>query len=156
MRRIALLSLKALAVILCVSCGFDTEESSGIRVHIRNDGAVQTTYELENCGRILRSATTDEYGVTTVREYLYDDDDERVLVSRDTPLGQYVYYLDADEAGKSIHSGLTGVVKSVIGPHGTIATFKLQYLYAEDGSLKGMIQTDSHGNVQARYAEAGE
>jgi hypothetical protein len=118
------------------------------RVLIREQGRIVTTYDLGRNGKMLNSSTQDRYGVTVTRKYLYDAQNKLASVTKRTPTTSAETLIIANEADKTDLSRPARTVKT----RGA-TTMSVQYIYAEDGKLAGLLEKDAAGNIQAKGPE---
>jgi hypothetical protein len=140
-------------IFLLAACGMDNPSEKPARVFIRSNGAVVTTYNLGADGQILNSSTTDRYGGAVSRQYSYNAGNELASVSMQSPSGRAVTLSVTKAAGRGNSNRLSGATKTIIGPDGVSREMKVDYFYAEDGTLEGLMQTDPNGNVQSKCGE---
>ena len=135
---------------LLAGCGIGshTDTSAAVsRVLIRENGRTVTTYELRGDGRVLSSATEARYGILVTRTYSYDAANQLVSVTRETPATAPRTMAIRDETDQTVASRVARTVKSAGD-----TTLSVQYLYAKDGAVEGIVETDSNGNIQAKGA----
>jgi hypothetical protein len=138
-------------IFFLAACGMDNPIEKPTRVFIRSNGAVVTTYNLGDGGQILQSSTVDRYGGAVSRQYSYTAGNELDTVSRQSAAGRAVTLSMTKTRDRG--NRLSGATKTIVGPDGVSTEIKVDYFYAENGKLDGLIQTDPNGNVQSKCGE---
>jgi hypothetical protein len=146
-----------LLVVLLAACSVNppSAPTTASRVLIRSSGQIVTTYELDGGGKVVRSSTIGRFDVPVTRTYSYNSRNELESVSREiqgTRVETVVMTSQADATGARRISGTT---RTLGGPTGTPAA-RIQYFYAKDGTLDGILKTDENGNMQAKGARDQE
>lgn len=135
--RILLLAVLLVALASCDPGG----GRQGSRVFIRSAGEVVSTYDLASDGRISRAITQDGAGQTTVHDFGLDG----FAFSRSTDgrSRQVTNFYNDD--------GL--VVRKVLRYGDFQSELSLEYYFKPDGSLDGVMQRDSAGNLQSKGSD---
>ncbi len=145
------------AAALLVSCsGGPVDSGSAVRVHIRENGNIVTTYDLNAGGQVTRSATRDGWGAAVTRSYSYDARNELSAVTRMTAgAGSKTLYVERSN-GAPTADRPTAEAKATVSDRGGGDRMIIRYYYSADGTLDGITQTDQYGNVQAKAAHDEE
>jgi hypothetical protein len=139
-------------ILILAACGIDPPNTR-TTVYIRNAGEVQTTYELDEAGKMRHSTSTDRSGTVVTRRYFYDDEDELESVTRETQATWSETVFSHGESGRSSGNRRSFTSKSMVDGKGSTTVMDIEYFYTEDGALDGIMQTDEYGNVQAKCVE---
>jgi len=149
--------MKICAVLLVVlslaGCAAGTTGDTATRVHIRSGGEVDTTYELGDDGKILRSSTADGSGGTVTRRYSYDGKGVLASVSREDASARTTTVVIAHETDAANGGRTARTLKTGADAKGLSTELVTEYHYGDDGKLEGILQTDASGNVQAKCVE---